>query len=351
MNLPKGKEKRTPIAFNILGVMDHSGMTKSLISSTEILEKTCTPKEQGGNGENIGIWADRTEGGNTELNVLGNDTKLIFDKTTVGGNPYNPWNYSGEPKRWRDPDNGIYKFRAYYPTNITIENMSDADNFVVVYNTFLMQKDLLVAYNKVEASTFDLRTPVPLRFRHALAAIRFQVKFKEGYPENDALTSFWLENKETNGLSYIGMMVYGLSETDPEGIQWSESAYETKMYSWEDSEGVTFTDTQFATAYTGKNPTTGTGFTKNDGWLLIIPQKSEGTVTMHFKTKKGGNAEYNLTIPKITGTDEKGENPSGDYYLPGYRYTYTFTLTKTDADVTLSIAPWNQLDSSFEIPF
>ena len=86
---------------------------------------------------------------------------------------------------------------------------------------------------------------------------------------------------------------------------------------------------------------------------MIIPQRSPGTVTVYFTTKKGGpSSVYSVKIPKITGTNKDGtKNPSGEFYAPGYRYTYTFTLTKTNADVTLGIAPWNELDSSYDIPF
>lgn len=363
----------TPILFDIVGVEDQSGTSRGLIETTQSLQHACKPADQNGGGQSIGLWADRMEGNETEFNILGNNTSIIYNPNVQGGNPYNSWNYEGEAKLWRDsdqnPDNGIldkgvYKFRAYYPKSVNVVESSDATHFVVDYNTALMQEDLLVAYKLVDASVFDLYTPVPLRFKHALAAVRFQMKFKEGYMESDALTSFWLQNGTSQDFSYIGMMVYGLfdehtQQVEPEGIEWTESAqrpWYQKMYHWENSKGVPFENKEgvqtVATAYTDEvHATHGELFSKNNGWVLIIPQKSPGTVTMNFTTQKGGSSVYTIQLPKITGTDEKGENPSGEYYLPGYRYTYTVTLTKTHADVTLGIAPWNELDSSFDIPY
>ena len=368
-----------PMLFNVESVDEGAGSSRTLLDNISHLQDACTPKDQGGNDQKIGLWADRTENGQTELNILGEHTSLVYDPTYTGGNPYNNWNYvevdpnTGtttriDPKLWKDPDKGNYKFRAYYPQSITVSEASDATHFVVTYNTATMQKDLLVAYKEVDASTFDLYTPVPLSFKHGLSAIRFQMQFKAGYSESDHLTSLWLQNDESADFSYIGMMVYGLEGNthglpeDPNGIMWDESAATPsyhKMYHWENSTGILFKNvdgvqTEKAIAYTlPESSKTGKEFCQNDGWLLIIPQRSPGTVTVYFTTKKGGPSSiYSVKIPKITGTDKDGTvNPSGEFYAPGYRYTYTFTLTKTNADITLGIAPWNELDSSYDIPF
>lgn len=365
---PEVEKEMPSIFFEIQGVIDNSGKTKSLIESTELLQQACTPAAQGGSGQSIGLWADRTENSTTVSNILGKNTQIIYDPTTTSGNPYNSWNYAGDPKKWNTNsvgvDPGVYKFRAYFPQSTKIVESSNATNFIVDFNTSTEQVDLLVAYNLIEASKFDLYTPVPLRFKHALSALQFQLKFKDGYLEDDALTSFWLQNGVTEDFSNVGMMVYGLTDeaiglNEPEGIRWtgsSQEPYYHKMYNWENSKGVPFGNkegiTTIATAYTLPESTNeGKKYAQNEGWILIIPQKSAGTVSMNFTTKKGGATVYTIPLPKITGTDDEKENPSGEYFLPGYRYTYTFTLTKTHADVTLGIAPWNELDSSYDIPY
>ena len=160
----------------------------------------------------------------------------------------------------------------------------------------------------------------------------------------------------------IGGLVYGNEgEGNEEKLGWTENKWRNpgdKLYEWVNDgvlmenrqEGSTVKTTQ-AVAYTAAGTTSGQMFTGNDGFLLVIPQRSEGNVKLFFTTSHGGDTEYSITIPKITGTDLNGPSETGEYFIPGYRYIYTISITKTDIRLLLTIRPWNRLDSSYSYNF
>ncbi|MBQ8674514.1 MAG: fimbrillin family protein [Bacteroides sp.] len=352
------EESVVPIHWGVEGV--ENMQSRTLLNSSDELQVACTPAQ---GGESIGIWADYdiTLDGTltTQYNVFDN-TELIY-QYKEGGNPYSDWNYAGEDLFWIT--GAVYTFRAYYPQAAIRNNVvssADATTFVVDYVTTSVQQDMLVAYNKVDTRTADLSQPVSLKFKHTLSAMKFLFKFQDGYEDEDALTACWLENAKPDGLSTIGIMVYGTMQ-NPESLEWSESFQPTPgsaIYKWQNS-GCEFknnaTTSMVATAYTASNTTLGAEYTKNDGWLLVIPQKSDGpeSVKLCFTTREGGDTVYRVGLPAVTGTDAQtgGRKEGGTDFLPGYRYTYTLAITKTNLVLTLSIAPWNELNSSFDITF
>jgi hypothetical protein len=177
------------------------------------------------------------------------------------------------------------------------------------------------------------------------------------------------------------MLAYGTEDPNdgnkynPNWLDWHESYNSPateKMYYWESTYGVTYkresgTNTP-ATAYTGTSKA-GTEFLNNDGYLLIIPQQSDGTVQLCFTTYEGGEAVYRIPLPAKTGTSMATQRVNNTYdadntlvlgsaieeegtdFVAGYLYNYTITVTKTNLGVSLSIAPWNELKSSFDISF
>ena len=106
------------------------------------------------------------------------------------------------------------------------------------------------------------------------------------------------------------------------------------MYLWKHS-GLSF-NTE-ATLYTSNNGNTGSQYTNNDGWLLIVPQQvKEGTLRFYYTLNMTGNQVYSVGIPAIT-------------YEYGKKYTYMLEISGSEVDITLTIAPWNKLDSSYDI--
>ena len=135
---------------------------------------------------------------------------------------------------------------------------------------------------------------------------------------------------------------------DGEHIHWyyedrplpSTPAKPRSIYAWEDSNGVEFSSTTsqrtIATAYS-----TNTGgaqkYANNDGYVLVIPQEIDGTVEMCFRLRSTGDIVHRVSLP-ITK------------YEPSKRYTYDIRFGRTNVTLNLSIADWNELKSSQDIP-
>lgn len=364
-----------PITWDVTGVEIPGARSRSLIGPEfdsegnpytdrdwTTLEQACTPKANGGDGEAIGIWADYSyrdgEGREVLMKNLFEGTRLIYAWKT-DGNTHSNWNYEGDDHYWYH--GGKYKFRAYYPQHL-IENVvssTSATTFVIEYPTHEMQEDLLLAYNFIDTTDpqVDLSQPVALSFRHGLAAVRFIIK--AGYPNSDQLTSCYLQNAGTRDFASSGMLAYG-SETDDEGISWIQGynpPVTERIYYWSNS-GVEFTtdNTGKATpamAYTAAGTTTGNLYTQNNGWVLILPQTSSGNLQFCFTTQSGQEAIYRVTIPEVT---ERTQTDNGTVvesreYLPGKRYTYTITISETNLELGLTVADWNERESSHGIVF
>ena len=397
---PTPEAAPTSISWSVLPV-DGMQSSRALVNNDAALQEACA----NGTGEGIGIWGDydlTINGVKSTIEGFMNDVKLVYYGISATEDSPTGWDYMAKDQYWEL--GGQYRFRAYYPQTAIRDHViasSNATTFVVNYNTTKMQEDLLVAYQSINTMQWDLTKPVPLNLRHALAAIQFKFQFEKGLYETDYLTSCWLQNTAARDFTSVGMLAYGVEDPNegnkynPNWIDWHESYNSPateRMYYWE-SNGIELTNSQteadpkddktekVATAYTDKSLTTdGSEFINNDGYVLIIPQPSEGTVQLCFTTYEGGETVYRVAIPRITGTsqatqrenntykDKDGNtvpeycdngsielgdarNAEGTDFVAGYRYTYMVTISKTNLNVSLSIAPWNELKSSFDISF
>ncbi len=359
-----------------------------------------------GLGESIGIWADYTTEIDGETQTAGN----VFAGIQLFYNPNSTdtgsrWEYLAEPAYW--VLGGKYVFRAYYPRgslNIN-RSLSSAKSLVIEINTAQTQRDVLLSYNSYDTvSGIDaygheksITEPVDLNFRHAMSAIRFIFKFYDGDDgvlyTDDRLTACWMASDEDGAMAITGYMIYGDGTDDSkEGfVQWRKQyspAAGVRFYDWQYPKGVEFSNTEnagggdfdrttdqtVATAYCdslnadGSSILHGKEFTRHNGWLMLIPQESTGKVRLRFQTERGGDAVFSVLIPALTGTSrakyessaydpdkptawKDALDPAGTDFVPGWRYTYTISISKTDAAINLGIAPWNRLDSSFDIKF
>lgn len=356
----------TVIRWNVAGVDAPHEKTRSLVGPERpdrdwaTLEEACTPLP-GGEGKAVGIWADHTYRNTAGEEQTSKDifegTRLIY-KTKTDGNPHSNWNYEGKDLYWLP---GSYKFRAYFPQKLTdyVVSTSNATAFAIGYPTYEVQEDMVVAYQEVDTTDpqTDLGRPVVLNFKHTLAALRF--RFQADYTNSDRLTSCWLQNTEAPtddfGFSTGGFLTYG-TETNKEQLTWSygyRPPVTESIYKWS-NEGVDFSTDNAAqqriaaTAYTAAGTTEGTLYTQNKGWLLILPQPSPGTLQLCFTTRNGGEAVYRITLPEITQQNDESVSYA---YEAGKRYTYTVTISKTKFDLALSVADWNERNSSHEIIF
>ena len=326
--------------------------SRSMIENDEMLQSACT-----GGARAIGIWSAYELNGAVKKNVLGNDNgdvALIYQKDTEWDN-YRWWSYGETAAKWLM--GAKYTFNAYYPMHVISEiSTSDISTFVVEFNTETYQEDLMMAYSFVDTNepTFKLGVPVTLNMLHTLSAIRFRFSFMdsdgETYEDSDALTAFWLENTQLGkGLATTGMLAFGTynedGSMDGEHIHWyyedrplpSTATKPRPIYQWEDAAGVEFSSTStqrvMATAYT----TGGQKFAQNNGFVLVIPQEIDGTVQMCFRLRSTGELVHRVTLPV-------------GVYEPAKRYTYDIRFGRTNVTVKLTIADWNELKSSQDIP-
>lgn len=328
---------------------------RALIENDEILQIACSS-----GGKSIGIWSAYELDGVVTQNVLGNDlgdVSLIYSKDTEWDN-YQWWTYGVTAAEW--VMGAKYTFNAYFPMDVVNEiSSSDVSAFVIEYNTEAYQDDLMTAYAYVdtEAATFKKGVPVELNMLHTLSALRFRFSFinidNTTYDDSDALTAFWLENTMSGGgLATTGVLAFGTKGEngvmDGEHIHWYHEEHPEpstpttirKMYAWEDNEGVNFTSTTtnrtIAVAYS-TNADGNQKYAENGGWVLTIPQENDGTTQICFKLKTTGDLVHRIALPECT-------------YEAGNRYTYDIRFGQTSVTLKLTIADWNELKSSQDIP-
>ena len=351
-----------PIRFE---VEQEGAVSKALIGNDNDLVHACTPVEDGGLGNAIGLWAAITDAAGHTTNDVFQGVRLRWFAHS-GGHEDNPdldedddrqkWNTvivddqgerAGEVY-WRPGE--TYRFRAYYPAGVELRENTSASTFIAEYRTSRQQDDMLAGYQKVQLTTLaDLQQHVQLRMRHTLSAVKFTFRFKEDFPSTDYLTGVWLENEAEGNFMDYGLLVFGDgTEAGVERIQWygiSAPVEGEKMYQWCTSPGLPFSSTpeSRAVAYQGSDATStvteGEFFTDNDGFVLMIPQTiGEGT-SLCFTTQGSLGYTFKVAIPE------------GTVLEPGYRYTFNIIISKLDVELLITIKPWNELESSYTINF
>ncbi|MBQ8335914.1 MAG: fimbrillin family protein [Bacteroidaceae bacterium] len=304
------------------------------LTNSNVLQSSCTPVADGSN-ESIGIWGDYT------LNSNGKDEtfqEFIATELTYITGSFNSWEYSGEPRYWTYQ--AVYDFRACYPQKLMTSLMTQMDATMFQggpINTLELQEDILLAATQVNTRTANLSEPVRLDMRHAFAAIKFKVKAIDGFtPATDeGLTSCWLQNKNnnTNLFSPSGYLVHS-GNTQPDITWYPYESTTAPMYLWR-HEGVDFIYEN--TLYTPNAGLEGEQYTHNDGWLLVVPQKvNEGTLSFCYTLKNAGGQVFSVDIPAIT-------------YEEGKKYTYMLEIKGSEAELKVTIAPWNHIESSYDI--
>lgn len=309
---------------------------RALMNNT-LLESSCTPAT---GGQSIGIWGDYTLENNNQTittNVF-NATRLVFERLDENTNPTCDWNYRGDPRYWEM--GATYDFRACYPQDLMTSLMTQIDAKVLQggpINTSTIQQDILVAATQVNTLRTDLTKPVDLKMEHIFAAIQFKVKAKYGYnpPNDEGVTSCWLQNQNsaTDLFSPSGYLVYS-GNTNPEITWYTYESSTAPMYVWKHACLPFQTEN---TLYIRNDGMTGSEYTTNDGWLLVVPQKVKAeTLRFYYTLKYTGEQIYSVNIPAIT-------------YEHGKKYTYMLEISGSDVEISLTIAPWNKMDSSYDI--
>lgn len=364
------------------------------------LDDMCTPSV---GGRAIALWGDycrnRESKDRTEYVDIFESAQLTCNPEATGTS----WVYDGPARYWLRGCS--YRFRAYFPAMIEPVSSSNISTLSLEYPSNRVQEDLLVAYNEADSDSpdFDPRRPVELYFRHTLAALK--LKFELDYANTDTITACWFENGVRDDFAVGGILfcerresggrIFSSAEPPRESeldsyFQWLEGYHPEpkvdRFYKWTctrtggrhnglplkttlDADNNLRVETA-ACAYLCEPGMTDAGelFTRNGGWLLIMPQESTGNLQLCFQTVHGGGSTvFRVAIPKNTGpvTNDDGDyvdaagNIVGDVsqaaqydrWRAGKRYTYTVRIRKSDLSVSLAVADWNMRYSSTQIEF
>lgn len=322
-----------PISWNV-----QSLQTRALADNS-LLKESCREKADGTN-ESIGIWGQYTSNQNGQNHTVQEfvATPLNYGVKESENNALDHWYYPGDLSYWQTPS--VYDFRACYPQELMTTLMTQMDATMFQggpINTSTLQEDILVAAIQIDTRRANLSEAVPLNMRHIFAAIQFKVKAVDGFvpATGEGVTSCWLQNK-TNAANLFtpsGYLVHsGNASPDITWHPYESSA--APMYKWK-HQGVSFDNEN--TLYTPNGGLEGEVYTKNGGWLLVVPQTvKSGTLQFCYTLQNAGTQVFSVNIPPIT-------------YEHGKKYTYVLEIRGSETELKLSIAPWNHLESSYDI--
>lgn len=248
------------------------------------------------------------------------------------------WTYSPKQKWERAM---YYRFRAIWPYETEIQPNSSANLVSTEYSSSLDDYDLMVAYATRRPITEGVGR-VTLEFKHALAGLRFKLKFSEDSDDkpDDELTEFYI-----TGIFPQGQLFYGITETvsDVNAIRWimSNNTFDDRnpQFQWTGSTAFGGADNKTANIYFSETPDVTTGETTTDGAALIIPQQLSspiGATYVNFKTKLGSTVLHRAKLP--TETLESGKI-----------YTYTLKMYGTEIKVSVDIQDWTEIQSNIDI--
>ena len=312
---------------------------KSEDGSTPTLATTDILKEKP-----FGIFGDKSYDGKTNFSsVFQTDRAQLVEWKAEGTTT--KWTY--EPKqKWERAMH--YRFRAVWPyVESNVKANSSANLLSVTYHSLNEDYDLMVAY----ATRYPLDQgvdAVKLEFKHALAGLRFIVKYDNDATakDSDAITEFYL-----SGLYSQGQLFYGFAEkdSDPQSMIWDLSEYtfnvDTPQFHWHNTNGVT-AGKEIPFGGTG-NPEANVYFTKTksgetytlDGAALIVPQtlsSKRGNTYVHFRTKLGGKALHTVQLPPTE-------------LEAGKIYTFTLSINETTITIDGKVQDWKKIYSNIDI--
>lgn len=296
--------------------------SRAFVENSAALQTACS-----NGGQAIGIWsAYQSDGGDFREHALGTEGDAALTYTTGEG-----WTYGEKPACW--VLDAVYYFNAYFPKEGGMTGITHTTTSITgTYNTLTSQQDLMVHTTTVDTGVENFQgQPVALEMKHALSSLMFTVQLEEGSNATKKLKSLSLDN----ALAVQGVLNYsgGALAIDNWTLQPGSG-----NYAWS-NDGVAFTATTAATAFTtpeGTTTTTGSKYCNNGGHVLIIPQTCTKApcITIVTDTESYENVSLGTTR-----------------FEPGKVYAYNIVVKDNEVDVTLGIKPWNLKESSYDITF
>lgn len=290
--------------------------------------------------EPFGIFGGKSYDGKTNFSSVFQTDRARLVKWEDGKWTYKP------PQKWERAMH--YRFRAVWPyVERNVKANSSANLLSVTYHSLNEDYDLMVAY----ATRYPLGQgvdAVELKFKHALAGLRFIVKYSDHATtkDPDAITEFYLTGIYSQGQLFYG---HARKDSDDESMIWDLSEYtfnvDTPQFHWTNSKGVTEgagipfgeTGNMEANVYFTKT-TSGNTYTL-DGAALIVPQtlsSKRGKTYVHFRTTLGGKALHTVELPE-------------KQLEAGKIYTFTLSINETTITIDGKVQDWKEIHSNTDI--
>lgn len=311
-----------PMAFSIGEGQD----TRALAKFSDNMES---------DGQQFGVYATKSG-----AQVFKNQPQPVtyYSSTPVGWFYYGHKTYEAAPDEYEKWNRGsTYKFRAWYPYEYSPHTTSSSDLLTFDgFSLFVDNLDLMVAYEERVPSSQGT-DPVEMKFRHALAAVQFKVQYKNGVKPDDAVdyvTSAWL-----SGVCATGTFAFGkVSSSDAaDKMQWIVSTPGSrKLHEWTSDSG---TDKPFKVPNSPDDATCAVDVyaeDRKDGYVFVIPQALGSEAAFNFTTKASGSAVFTAQLP-------------GNEWECGKKYTYTISVSASGIEVEVSIKPWEELASGWDV--
>lgn len=289
--------------------------------------------------EPFGIFGGKSYDGKTNFSSVFQTDRARLVKWEDGKWTYKP------PQKWERAMH--YRFRAVWPyVERNVKANSSANLLSVTYHSLNEDYDLMVAYaTRYPLGDSEGVGQVALTFKHALAGLRFIVKYSDEAQnkEADAITEFYL-----TGIYSQGQLFYGFAEanSEPESMIWDLSEYtfnvDTPQFHWTNSKGVT---EGAGIPFGGEKNTEANVYFKktasgSDGAALIVPQKlssQRGKTYVHFRTTLGGTALHTVELPETPQLEA------------GKIYTFTLSINKTTITIDGKVQDWKEIHSNTDI--
>ncbi len=184
------------------------------------------------------------------------------------------------------------------------------------------QPDLLYAFEDRDLdNSGNPHAPVPLDFRHALAAVRINITNMK-YDEGLAISGYELRNIAAKGSFGAGRDIYDAGGQPEYSLTGRSTGY---TVSKDAGDRITVASNGRYTLYSGE------GAVGADGSLLVWPQEiADGTEAITLVVTR--YYQEDIEIP-LSGA-------SVSRWQPGRRYTYDINLADDHINVTATVQPW-----------
>lgn len=354
---------REPVVFSVSGGgMAVSADTKSQLFDTETEDNFSFKvfgswgiKNERAGQDDYWTWATVFNGQQVTATKTENRTALPENL------PIYSCTYSPE-RHWQKT--GKYYFRAVMPyASVRTESNSSGMAILIPYSMTAEDYDLMVAASDERNVETQGTAPVHLKFRHALAAVRFM--FQKGSRATDV--DYRLMSFELRNLVSLGTMTFGKTAEDPEldadlSRKWTlyYNSRPQGLFPWSATvtNGVVTSDIAVPVAWTNFDGA-GVGSAINgNGWHFVIPQDVEdyqngNNPTVYFSSSirtSNGSGGYNYTTPAFTEIELPTRYRDSNDELQvatleaGKLYTYIIQIQPGDVTITVNTTDWDTYD-------